>query len=114
VIGGQGEKRTLRIAAQWADEWNFPMGAPFGTPEQFAHKAEVLRRHCADVGRDPSEITLSMQQTCGADPIESAARIAAFVDAGVQHVCLYFDDNSDAKLLGRTVDAVIARVGLSG
>ncbi len=112
VIGGQGEKRTLRIAARWADEWNLPMGAPYITAEQFAHKVEVLHRHCGDVGRDPSEITLSIQHTCGADPAESAVQVEDFVDAGAQHVILYFEDNSDTKRLGRTVDAVIARVGL--
>ncbi len=51
-IGGGGEKRTLRIAAQWADGWNIP----FVSPETFAHKREVLHRHCGDVGRDPGEI----------------------------------------------------------
>jgi F420-dependent oxidoreductase-like protein len=51
-IGGQGEKRTLRIAAQYADGWN----APFVAPDQFAGKRAVLQRHCADVGRDPTDI----------------------------------------------------------
>ena len=51
MIGGSGERKTLRIVAQHADMWN-----AFGTPEELAHKDEVLRRHCADVGRDPSAI----------------------------------------------------------
>ena len=51
LIGGGGEKKTLRIAARWADMWH-----GFGTPEDMAHKLEVLRGHCADVGRDPHEI----------------------------------------------------------
>ena len=51
LIGGGGEKVTLRIAAQWADEWNV-----WGDPEILQHKGEILARHCADVGRDPSEI----------------------------------------------------------
>jgi F420-dependent oxidoreductase-like protein len=51
-IGGGGEKVTLRIAAQYADGWN----VPFIPPEAWAHKAAVLDEHCADVGRDPSEI----------------------------------------------------------
>ena len=83
------------------------------TPEQFAHKVEVLHGHCADVGRDPAEITLSVQHTCGADLNQSAAHIAGFVDAGAEHVILYFEDNSDPKRLGQAVDAVLARVGLS-
>jgi len=51
-IGGSGEKRTLRTAARFAQHWNF-VG---GTVEQFAHKRDVLHQHCADVGREPSEI----------------------------------------------------------
>lgn len=51
-VGGGGEKRTLRIAAQWADGWN----VPFVSPEQFGAKREVLLRHCGDVGRDPAAI----------------------------------------------------------
>lgn len=51
MIGGAGERKTLRIVAQHADMWN-----AFGTPETLVHKDEVLRAHCADVGRDPSEI----------------------------------------------------------
>jgi alkanesulfonate monooxygenase SsuD/methylene tetrahydromethanopterin reductase-like flavin-dependent oxidoreductase (luciferase family) len=51
-IGGGGERRTLRIAARFADGWN----VPFISPEDFARKREVLHRHCDDVGRDPAEI----------------------------------------------------------
>jgi F420-dependent oxidoreductase-like protein len=51
-IGGGGEKVTLRIAAQYADGWN----VPFIAPDVWAHKANVLDEHCADIGRDPKEI----------------------------------------------------------
>lgn len=51
-IGGGGEKRTLKIASRYADGWN----VPFVAPETFAHKCQVLDSHCADAGRDPSEI----------------------------------------------------------
>ena len=51
-IAGGGEKKTLRIAAQYADYTNFD-----GTPEGFKHKSEVLAAHCDYVGRDFSEIT---------------------------------------------------------
>ena len=62
-IGGNGEKRTLRITAQYADHWNF-VG---GTPEEFARKRDVLAAHCADVGRDPKEILLSAHVRLGED-----------------------------------------------
>ncbi len=102
VIGGQGEKRTLRIAAKYADDWNFPGG----TPEQFAHKVSVLHRHCAELGRDPSEIALSTHVLAGSDPEATAAAGAAFAAAGATHLCLYFFDNRKPDLLGRSAEAV--------
>ena len=51
MIGGTGERKTLRIVAAHADIWN-----AFGTPEVLTHKDAVLRAHCADVGRDPAAI----------------------------------------------------------
>ncbi len=56
LIGGGGEKRTLRLVAEHADEWN----SVDLTPEVFRHKCEVLAGHCDDIGRDPGEIRLSM------------------------------------------------------
>jgi F420-dependent oxidoreductase-like protein len=56
LIGGGGEKVTLRIAARYADEWNV-----WGTPETLRHKIKVLERHCAEIGRDPDEIRRSAQ-----------------------------------------------------
>ncbi|MFI1913094.1 LLM class F420-dependent oxidoreductase [Nocardia sp. NPDC020380] len=54
LLGGSGEKKTLRMVAQYADVWNTT------TPlDELPHKLEVLRRHCADVGRDPAEILCS-------------------------------------------------------
>jgi alkanesulfonate monooxygenase SsuD/methylene tetrahydromethanopterin reductase-like flavin-dependent oxidoreductase (luciferase family) len=59
LIGGGGERKTLRTTAKYADMWH-----GFGPPAQIAHKVEVLRAHCADVGRDPAEIEI----TSGFDP----------------------------------------------
>ncbi|MGH9137303.1 MAG: TIGR03560 family F420-dependent LLM class oxidoreductase [Acidimicrobiales bacterium] len=56
LVGGGGEKRTMRIAARWADEWN-----TWATPEVIAHKRDVLHRHCDALGRDPAEIAVSTQ-----------------------------------------------------
>lgn len=55
-IGGGGEQRTLRIAAQYADGWNIP----FPSPEQYAHKNSVLDAHCDAVGRDRSAVRRSV------------------------------------------------------
>ena len=56
LVGGGGEKRTMRIAATYADEWN-----AWTTPEVLEHKVAVLRRHCEAIGRDPAEIRVSTQ-----------------------------------------------------
>jgi F420-dependent oxidoreductase-like protein len=64
LIGGGGEKKTLRLVARYADMWN-----GFGSPEDIRHKLEVIRQHCAEIGRDPSEIvttrlgTLALAET---------------------------------------------------
>jgi F420-dependent oxidoreductase-like protein len=52
MIGGGGEKRTLRLVAQYADQCNVA-----GDLDTVRHKVEVLRKHCTDVGRDPAEVT---------------------------------------------------------
>ncbi|MEZ5558142.1 MAG: TIGR03560 family F420-dependent LLM class oxidoreductase [Pseudomonadales bacterium] len=51
LIGGGGEKVTLRITAEHADEWNV-----WGTPAILRHKMAILDQHCADIGRDPRTI----------------------------------------------------------
>jgi F420-dependent oxidoreductase-like protein len=56
LIGGGGEKVTMRIAATYADEWNC-----WGTPELHEQKRNVLERHCETIGRDPGEIKRSAQ-----------------------------------------------------
>ncbi len=62
-IGGNGERRTLRITARYAQHWNF-VG---GSPAEFARKRDVLAAHCADIGRDPKEILLSAHVRLTAD-----------------------------------------------
>lgn len=56
MIGGSGEKRTLRIVAEYADEWNVSTM----TVETYDHKSAVLAEHCRAIGRDPQEIKRSM------------------------------------------------------
>lgn len=51
LVGGGGEKRTLKIVAKHAHQWNV-----WATPELFSQKLAVLNQHCADIGRDPSTI----------------------------------------------------------
>jgi alkanesulfonate monooxygenase SsuD/methylene tetrahydromethanopterin reductase-like flavin-dependent oxidoreductase (luciferase family) len=60
LIGGSGERRTLRIVARDADLWNGE-----GDPATYARKNAILDGHCAEIGRDPSEI----RRTVGVPPI---------------------------------------------
>ena len=114
MIGGGGEKRTLRLVAQYADKCNVT-----GDVTTLARKIEVLRRHCADVGRDPAEVgvtwmtplilTTSDQNTAevrqmlaaaaSADeiagftvgqPHESPDLVAGHIDAGADEVIFSF------------------------
>ena len=55
LIGGGGERKTLRLVAKYADACNL-----FGGPPQVARKLDVLRRHCDAVGRDPNEIEITV------------------------------------------------------
>jgi alkanesulfonate monooxygenase SsuD/methylene tetrahydromethanopterin reductase-like flavin-dependent oxidoreductase (luciferase family) len=109
VIGGGGEKRTLRIAAQFADQWN----APGATPDVLAHKIEVLHTHCAAVGRNPAEIEVSVQVRAGADTAAVAAEAAALADAGAQHVIVGFRAPFDASRLEPVAHALADALDLS-
>jgi alkanesulfonate monooxygenase SsuD/methylene tetrahydromethanopterin reductase-like flavin-dependent oxidoreductase (luciferase family) len=60
MIGGSGERKTLRTIARYADMWN-----GMGKTETLRRKVDVLHQHCADVGRDPAEIV----KTIGCKPI---------------------------------------------
>ena len=88
LIGGGGEKKTLRYAAEFADIWH-----GFGQPDVIRHKNQVLDRHCADIGRDPSEI----QRSCGVGParVELGDQLVA---AGATMVTLAFDGRSGFDL----------------
>ncbi len=79
LIGGGGERVTLRLAARWADEWN-----TWGTPDVLAAKGAVLEHHCADLGRDPTTIARSAQVLVALDGAGAdCARPMPMVRAGV-------------------------------
>ena len=93
MIGGGGERKTLRLVAQYADATNV-----FGGPEAIAHKYEVIRQHCADVGRDSDEIERSTLQSVNFtrySPAQVVDHFGELADAGAQHVVLSLADVSD-------------------
>lgn len=104
LVGGGGEKRTLRLVAQYADACNV-----FGDADGVRHKLDVLERHCADVGRDPAEITKTTLITA-TDVDRTAAQATELVKAGIDGLVVNLPDVSDlAKLTrtGQTLSAVL-------
>jgi F420-dependent oxidoreductase-like protein len=80
MIGGSGERKTLRFVAQYADACNV-----FGDVERVKHLLGVLERHCEDVGRDPAEITKTRNSSfvVAATREEAERKVQALKDAGV-------------------------------
>lgn len=107
VIGGKGERRTLRITARFADEWNFPGGEP----DELRHKVEVLHAHCADLGRDPKEIGISVHLFVTDAPRETAERGAAYLEAGADHLVANFPRPFDPARLGPVAEALAELAG---
>ncbi|MGE2738027.1 LLM class F420-dependent oxidoreductase [Mycolicibacterium vaccae] len=74
LIGGTGERKTLRLVAQYADACNLIASSP----DEVAHKLDVLRRHCDDVGRDFDDIRVTILSS---DPMLQPDTIDEFVRA---------------------------------
>ena len=135
LIGGSGERKTLRFVAKYADGSNL-----FGDVERVKHLLGVLEGHCEDVGRDPAEITKTRMATVYIAPTQEAAeakfravagaseqaRAQAFVgepsevarqaqeylDAGLDGITIVMPDAHDVesvKLAGESLGAVIRR-----
>src|SRR3954447_322365 len=103
MVGGGGERRTLRLVARYADACNV-----FGGPEALHHKYEVIREHCAAIGRDPDEIERSTLQTVrlalepgskGESPQQIIDRFGELSDAGAQHVIFSVADVWDPRAM---------------
>jgi F420-dependent oxidoreductase-like protein len=141
VIGGSGEKKTLRMVAQYADGCNI-----FGDPGTARHKLDVLEAHCERLGRDPAEITktgmgiivlaptheqanakLEFLRALGVseerlamaivgDPDSVAEQAAAYVEVGIEGMTINVPDVHDVEnldLIGRTLGPVFAGAGVS-
>lgn len=98
LIGAGGERIALRVVAQHADIWN----CPTSSVEDFRHKSGVLDEHCRAIGRDPTEITRSVQVLVSSEgqperpaylpPVRGPAEVrdlmVDLIDAGVSHLVL--------------------------
>jgi F420-dependent oxidoreductase-like protein len=91
-IAGGGEKVTLRIAAKYADYTNFA-----GAPEEFSHKSELLRRHCAEQGTDFEAITRSANYNTIIARTE--AEVADRIDAIEARVTPYIGEAKAAEFV---------------
>jgi F420-dependent oxidoreductase-like protein len=103
IIGGGGERKTLRLVAQYADASNV-----FGSADTLRHKFAVLRAHCDDVGRDYSTIERTNLNIAEIEPEGQAARdsasrflerAAAWADAGSHHAIVSVRDVWDVRRL---------------
>jgi F420-dependent oxidoreductase-like protein len=134
VIGGSGERKTLRLVAGYADGCNL-----FGDAATARHKLDVLERHCEDVGRDPAEITKTkigvvlvgethdaahakierlaqaglprerLESAAVGDPDELAEWAASFAAAGIEGLTISMPDAHDieaVELAGRALSSV--------
>lgn len=107
LIGGSGEKVTLKIVAKHADIWNYSGG----DVETFRHKVEVLKGHCETVGRDFGEIQLSAQRRIDINDIEGTiADAQAFIDAGVTHMVFYLSPPYKTGMVTTLAEQVIPKL----
>jgi F420-dependent oxidoreductase-like protein len=90
-IGGTGPTRTLRAVARHAQYWN----TPFTSPDDLGRLLGILRGHCEDVGRDPSEITVTAQviHDPAAGPSATADACAELEAAGLQLAVVYLPES---------------------
>jgi F420-dependent oxidoreductase-like protein len=136
VVGGSGERKTLRLVAKYADGCNV-----MGDVDKIRHLMGVLEGHCEDVGRDPAEITrtrlasiyigetneAAMRQVeqgkadgslperrvpmvIAGGPDEISEQLSAFMDAGIQGFTISLPDPSDLDnlaLAGRTISKLV-------
>ena len=137
MVGGMGEKRTLRTLAKYGDMWNLD-GFAVGKKENAVHggmsvglfkrKIEILNQHCENVGRDPSEIryTISMPTKLSNDSSETGAfikqvgpgtvagsaqyiidRVGEFIDEGVDEI-MFSPRPSNSETLQRLDEDVLS------
>lgn len=107
-IGGGGEKRTLKIAARYADGWN----VPFIAPDVFARKNDILDQHCESVGRDPKEIKRAINVGLAFTEESLQAQFGAISDF-VRPGVLAGSDDQIMDTIGRFVDAGADQVNLA-
>jgi alkanesulfonate monooxygenase SsuD/methylene tetrahydromethanopterin reductase-like flavin-dependent oxidoreductase (luciferase family) len=116
LVGGSGERRTLRLVARHADACNL-----FGDPDTVRHKLAVLREHCAAEHRDPAQITVTHLAPArviepgeerggkgAATAEEHIGRYRELAEAGVQTAIVGLSDEHGAESVRRFADVIAA------
>lgn len=116
LVGGSGERRTLRLVARHADACNL-----FGEPDVIRHKVDILRQHCDAEERDPAAITVTqLSEAAVMDPggdryadvvgtvEEQVGRYRALADAGVQQVFLALHEDGSTQQIERFSKVIAA------
>jgi alkanesulfonate monooxygenase SsuD/methylene tetrahydromethanopterin reductase-like flavin-dependent oxidoreductase (luciferase family) len=111
LIGGSGERKTLRLVAQYADACNI-----FGGADVIAHKLDVLRHHCDDQRRDFADIEVTCLVNVDGDsgPEEILATCRALSTVGVQTVMARSSQAEPSKWLEETWGPVMAELSAIG
>jgi F420-dependent oxidoreductase-like protein len=109
MIGGGGERKTLRLVAEYADACNL-----FGTdPDLVQHKLEVLRSHCDDVGRDYDTIAKTMIAG-GTRPLDDVdawlASMRTYADLGIEQVWMSPDKDDPVGWTEQVAEQVVPRL----
>jgi F420-dependent oxidoreductase-like protein len=105
VIGGSGERKTLRVVAQYASIWNFS-GGPV---DDFIHKNQVLNEHCAAIGRDPASIERSVQYRVAPGDDLGAVRdtLRGYIQAGATHIIPYLTPPYPKDIVPRLAGEIV-------
>ena len=109
MIGGAGERKTLRLVAKYADACN--LFAQPGNPGAVAHKLEVLRGHCEREGTDYDRIRKTILWSGGEPGPDFAAQLRPFADLGITEVHVMPDGNEPAEFIRRLGHEVVPQLG---
>jgi F420-dependent oxidoreductase-like protein len=108
-IGGAGEQLTLRFVAELADVWNFT-----GSPNEARHKAGVLDRHCAEVGRDPGSIRRTIQMRYAGDPEAALRTCEEMRELGFEDVIFTVSVDDGRRLADEVAEKLLPRLRGAG
>lgn len=108
LVGGSGEKKTLRLVAQYGDACNLFAA----DPDPVAHKLRVLDEHCAAVGRDPAEVDRTILYVGGGldDTDEFLGRMEAYAAMGISTVHLMPPAGAPEQWVAETLAPLVPRL----